>query len=96
MKLIISPRADYDHNACPRAVIMAVPKFWFRNCHRMGFFALIASLKHSVKNFDSIMLRQPSGSRRRSLGGHYGHDPSTSHVIMSHNHSLIIRCELYA
>ena len=28
-------------------------------------------------------LRQPSGSRRRSRGGHYGHDPSTSHVIMS-------------
>ena len=53
MKLIISPRADYDHNACPRAVIMAVPKFWFRNCHRMVFYALIASLKHSVKNFDS-------------------------------------------
>ena len=53
MKLIISPRADYNHNACPRAVIMAVPKFWFRNCHRMVFYALIASLKHSVKNFDS-------------------------------------------
>ena len=53
MKLIISPRADYDHNACPRAVIMAVPKFLFRNCDRMVFYALIASLKHSVKNFDS-------------------------------------------
>ena len=37
-------------------------------------------------------LRQPSGSRRRSRGGHYGHDPSTSHVIMSQSlHSTIIR-----
>ena len=43
MKLIISPRA----------VIMIVPKFRVRNCHRMVFYALIASLKHSVKNFDS-------------------------------------------
>ena len=43
MKLIISPRA----------VIMIVPKFCVRNCHRMVFYALIASLKHSVKKFDS-------------------------------------------
>ena len=29
--------------------------------------------------------RQPEGSRRRSRGRHFGHDPSTSHVIMSHS-----------
>ena len=30
-------------------------------------------------------LRQPSGSRRCSRGGHFSHDPSTSHVILYQN-----------
>ena len=87
LALIISPKSD--HNEGKSEFQGDNDKITWRSRAHGNNVRPRASASCCLRAASTCALWQPSGGRRRSRGGHYRHDPSTSHVIFPWSLALL-------